>query len=99
MSIFKVIVEGRNCLLEIDGSVRLCGFFATRPIEAADEITARQVAMDTIRREISSQVRNAACDPPKLEVSEVTQIPAVADCVPSRGFTFYLEDEAVESPN
>ncbi|CAN7737048.1 hypothetical protein [Duganella sp. LjRoot269] len=91
---YRVLLEGRNLLMEMQGLERL-GYFTTRYVEAADSEEAAEHAMDLVRKELISTgaLLNALDDPPIVEVSEISRIESFNGIrVPGKGFTFFPED-------
>jgi hypothetical protein len=93
---FRVLLEGANLLMEMQGIERL-GYFTTRYVEAEDGDEAAAQALDLVRNELHStgSLLNEIDDPPLVSVSEITQIASFRGIrVPGKGFTFFPEDES-----
>jgi hypothetical protein len=93
---FRVMLEGGNLLMEMQGIERL-GYFTTRYVEAEDGDGAAEHALDLVRNELNStgNLLNEIDDPPVVSVSEITQLMSFKGIrVPGKGFTFFPEDES-----
>lgn len=97
MSKYRVLLNGRNFLLSLDGRPRKLGFYATRFVEARDAEGAENAAVELIRADdaLKGTVLNSRDDPPMLYADEVEEVGAsgAAHHV-SAGFSWYAEDEA-----
>ncbi|NVD73359.1 hypothetical protein HUX88_22880 [Duganella sp. BJB1802] len=90
---YRVLVEGTNLLMEMQGIERL-GYFTTRYVEAMDPDEASEYALDLVRNELNSTgaLLNNVNDPPVAIVSEIEQIGSFRGIdVPGMGFTFFPE--------
>jgi hypothetical protein len=91
MPIYRVIVEGRGCLVRMDdGGVRRLGFLATRFHEAADGTAAATLAIDSIRAELQARLVNPPDEPAVFSIDDIVEVAAVGK--PNTGFTFYSGD-------
>ena len=92
MPTFRVIVSGANLLMEVEGNRGRYGFEVARFVDADDASEAGDRALGLVRE--SPQWRlgalNAAGDPPRCWVSEVTRLPS-HQTAPSKqpGFAFF----------
>jgi hypothetical protein len=94
MKKYKVVVEGRNCLIELGNIAQRHGFFTTRFIEAEDTSTAGQIAVDLVKKELTDTLLNDQFNPPSMYVDEVGEVRSFGDnLVPGKGFTWYPEYE------
>lgn len=90
MKKYKVFVEGKNLLTNIDGQVGKRGFFTTRFIEAEDARDAGSIALRLIRNELQPVILNAPSDPPTILVEEINDVNGFgAYPVPGAGFTWF----------
>ena len=96
MSYYRVILNGENFLLEVDGSIRRVGFFTTRFVQAPDRSAAAYAAMGALKAEGSLSPLNRPEDPTRVVVDEIEEvgedeIPPVA-----AGFAFFDDDGSGE---
>jgi hypothetical protein len=90
MPLYRVIVEGRGCLIEMEGATRRLGFFTTRFREAPEASEAATVAMASVRAELQDQLLNSAYNPPHLSIHTLEEVGIVGLVgLPNCGFTFY----------
>lgn len=92
---YKVLVEGRNCLIVLDADVKKrCGFYSTRFVEAGDTHAAEQVAIELIREELKGILCNDPSSPPLVRVDEINEVASFGDnLTPGKGFTWYIEQD------
>lgn len=94
MKRYKVIVEGRNCLLPAEGTLRRMGFFGTRFVKAHDAAAAEKMAIETVQRELMEMIVNPAENPPNLSIDNIQeQGPLCRWWRAIKGFSWYREDE------
>ena len=97
MSKYRVLINGQNLLLNLDGSPRKLGFYTTRFVDARNPEEAEDVAVELIREDaaLKGNVLNGRDDPPMLYADEVEEI-GVSDDDDSlgTGFSWYAEPEA-----
>jgi hypothetical protein len=94
MSKYKVMLEGKNFLLNLEGSTRKYGFYVTRYVEANDPEQAELNAVKIIRedRELRKSVKNDRSDPPMIYLESIDELNSFEGIhVPGTGFTFYLD--------
>lgn len=92
---YKVLINGANFLIEMDGRIAKYGFFTTRFVEATDADAAENTAVQMIRetQRLRDLVRNAPDDPPVMDVigiSEQESFNGIKNQVP--GFAWYEEN-------
>jgi hypothetical protein len=92
---YKVMINGRNFLVEMDGRVAKYGFYTFRFVEAADPTAAEYAAVQMIRetQRLRGLIRNASEDPPVMDVTsidEVETLPPLEEREP--GFVWYEEN-------
>lgn len=91
---YRVLIEGRRCLIVLDAEVKRCGFYSTRFIEAGDAHAAEQVAIELIREELKGILCNDPSSPPLMRVDEIDEVASFGDNrTPGKGFTWYLEQD------
>jgi hypothetical protein len=94
MAAFRVMINGQNFLVEMDGRVAMYGFFTTRRVEAADPAAAEHAAVQMIRE--TQRVRDLVCndpaDPPVMDVTSIIELESGEE-IESRetGFVWYEE--------
>jgi hypothetical protein len=94
MKKFKVVIEGDNFEVLLDGKLGKHGFFATRFVESKNSKEAEILAMNIIRDELESMVLNDRSDPPVMYVEENFEIDNFGDNpVPGSGFTWFKSEE------
>lgn len=96
MAIFRVLVNGRNFLLDFDGEARRVGFYATRTVEAATPDEAESAAVELLRRDalLREVTLNEQTDPPMMYVEEIIEVRnGKKDGDANTGFSFYTEAE------
>jgi hypothetical protein len=92
---FKVRLNGRNLLIEMDGELAKFGFVTMRHVEAADQSEAEGLAVDALRRidSLREAVKNSADDPPRVYVEEIIEITAIDPAAPTPGLSWYPEED------
>jgi hypothetical protein len=85
---YKIVLNGRNFQIGVDGRVRKLGFFGTRFVKARDAKDAELKAIGLIRKDssLNISVRNAGDDPPVIYLSELSEVDSFAGIsVPGEG--------------
>ena len=96
MKKYKVVIEGDNFEILLDGKVGKYGFFATRFVESKDSKEAETLAMKLIRDELESIVLNDSSDPPVIYIEDNYEIDNFGDnLVPGSGFTWFRSEEKI----
>ena len=92
MKRYRVLLNGTNFLLAVNGVAQRHGFYTTRWVEAADPDAAELAAVDVLRSEgdLRSRVLNHEDDWPSLYVEEIEEVEQLE---PAAGFSFYLEED------
>lgn len=90
MPIYRIMVEGNGCLVEIDGTMKRLGFYATRFIKAPDETVACARAMDSVRADLGPWLRNPPEFSPVLAIHSIDEAGRVRS---SPGFVWYPDEE------
>ena len=92
MKKFKVLIEGRNFVIEENNKCKKYGFFTTRFVQAEDAFHAETIALDLIRNELNNVVLNEQVDPPMLHVEAINEVASFGgNLVPGTGFSWYIE--------
>lgn len=96
MSKYRVLLNGRNFLLNLDGRARKLGFYATRFVDAHDAEGAEKAAVDLLREDatLKGEVLNSRDDPPMLYADEVEEVGGPGADERGGGFSWYAEGEA-----
>lgn len=96
MKKFKIIVEGRNFLINIDKFPKKMGFYTIRFVEADDESKAESVALDLVRVELKERdiILNDFANPPMLYIEQIEEVSSFNKKeIHGKGFTWYPENE------
>lgn len=95
MKRFRVLMNGSNFLLLLDGKVRRVGFFVTRFVLAPDHEQAELAAVEMLQADsVLRRARNARDDPPVLYVEEVEEAYGIQEQNGTQpGFAFYDDEE------
>jgi len=91
---FRVLINGQNCWLNIEGKPQRTGFYTTRFVEAQDAEKAKAIAEEVIRvdSKLSDGLLNERNDPPVICAEEVEEVSTLE---PATGYAFYSEDEDI----
>lgn len=95
MNKYKVMLNGRNFQIPLEGTVQRVGFYTTRFVEANDPEQAelRAVALVKSDEELRTAVRNKPDDPPTIHLEEVVEVVDFEGVqVPGAGYSFYAEE-------
>lgn len=95
MNKYRVLLNGRNFLLDLGDGLAPHGFFTTRFVEAdtSDEAEVKAVASVRKREEIKAKLRNLPDTPPMLfaeEIEEIENFDSIEN--PEQGIIWYKED-------
>jgi len=93
MPAYRVMINGQNFLVEMDGRVAKYGFFTTRIVEAADPAAAEHAAVQMIRetQRLRDLVRNDPADPPVMDVTSIVELESGEAESREPGFVWYEE--------
>jgi len=93
MKILKTLIEGRNCLVNIDGTIQRLGFFTIRTASGLDSTEAEEAIRRKLEQELRSKILNHKDDPPEIIFGEFIEIDTEsASSIPETGCTWYPED-------
>ncbi len=95
MQKYRILVQGRNLLTEIDGVRQKCGFYTTLYLEGFSQNAAESLALETLKHDAQfCRIRlNREDDPEVLTVSESQEIESFGGVkLPRRAFAFYFEN-------
>lgn len=101
MKNYRVVLEGKNFLLDLDGTVQKHGFFTTRYVQASDEEEAELNAVDLVRNDdqLLTAVKNEKTDPPMIYLDEIEELDSFEGIkVLGAGYSFYTDDGSQERP-
>lgn len=94
MPAYRVVINGQNLLVEMDGRIAKHGFFTTRIVESPDPVAAEHAAVQMIRetQRLRDLVRNEPGDPPVMDVTSVVEVePGEESESREPGFVWYEE--------
>ena len=76
MGYYRVEINAKNFLVEMEGEVAKHGFITVRFVEADDPDAAELKAVQMLRddRELRPLVKNEPGDPPEMEVMEMAEL-------------------------
>ena len=91
---YRILVNGQNFLLEMDGENRKTGFYTTRFVEAQDAEQAEALAVELIKSDpkLSNIVLNKRGDSPRVYVEEIEEVKRLRA---QAGYAFYYEEEGI----
>lgn len=93
MKILKTLVEGKNCLVNVDGTIQRLGFFTTRTASGLDSTYAEDAIRRKLEQELCSKILNDQDDPPEIIFGQFIEIDTeTAKSIPETGCTWYSED-------
>lgn len=95
MNKYKVMLNGRNFLISLEGTVQKLGFFTTRWVEANDPNEAELQAVALVKNDsdLRAAVKNEHADPPIIHLEEVVEVADFEGVqVPGAGYSFYAEE-------
>src|SRR5687768_4238355 len=92
---FKVVLHGRNLLLNLE-KVEKHGVYVVRFVEAVDNVSAGQTALDNFGPRRKERGCGNSCsmdrvDPPVFEAEEVTEVESFPASTKPTGLIFYPE--------
>lgn len=88
---YKVLIEGSNCILNVDDVAGVWGFFTTRWVDALNPEDAKLKACDLARKELGAHLLNSLANPPHLWVESVTEDDSAKTV--GAGFTWYPDEK------
>jgi hypothetical protein len=89
---FRVVVNGENFWLQVDGQQARMGFYTTRFVEAENALEAGHAAVRLLRIEGKLAPLNAHSDPPRVSIDKAELVDAADVPVAIPGFTFYADE-------
>ena len=94
MKKYSVMLEGRNFLLDIEGSVKKYGFFTTRYVEAENPEQAEIKAVQLIKedRSLKMAAKNEGLKP-MIYLDSITELMSFEGVrLPGTGYSFFPDD-------
>ena len=92
MAYFRVLLNGENFWLNMEGRPRRMGFLTTRFVEAKTPDDAELAAVDLLRSEGKLKPLNDPSDSPRVFATEIEQVEQ-SDIPPVvGGFTFFPDE-------
>lgn len=90
---WRVLLNGQNFLMDVDGQLTKLGFYANRYVEAESSELAELAAVQCVREdETFDSVRNEKSDSPMIFAEEIEEIMPDSDETAGAGYTFYQDD-------
>jgi hypothetical protein len=91
MGKYRVQIEGKNFLLEMNGKVAEYGFITFRFVEAEDHSAAEDNAVQMLRgdQRLRDLVKNDRADPPVMDVLEIAELESVDEMPQQPGLIWY----------
>lgn len=94
MTSYKIIINGTNFVLHIQGTTQRMGFYATRFVEAGNAQEAQEAAMHLVMNDdkLRQAIRNEPNNQPQLHVDEVIEASITdKDKAMNNAFMFYAD--------
>lgn len=91
---FKVLIHGKNYLIQLDGSTRKHDFYTTVFVEARNPEEAESIAVDMLEKDpkLLNMCENNESDRPSLSVESTDEIASFKNCtIPRTGLVLYSE--------
>jgi hypothetical protein len=90
---YRVVINGKNFLIELDGELKKCGFYTTRFVDAADQSLAQSEATSIVRNDLFliENVKNQSDDTPMLFIDGIEYLETYDGTRPGSGFAWYTE--------
>lgn len=89
---YRVLVNGRNFRISIDGKSKRVGFYTTRFVEASSFQQAENIVIEGLSADphLINVTQNKPGDSPALFVDDIDEVDSLE---PAIGFAFYDEEE------
>jgi hypothetical protein len=95
---YRVLIGGKNCWANLDGTCRRLGFVTIRAAEAQNADQAAAAALEQLKEELRQILLNNPEDVPEYTITEIFEIDEeTAKEIPGAGCTWYPDDHP--SPN
>jgi len=89
---FRVLLNGQNFWLEVEGRPKRMGFFTVRFVQGQDKAEAEQIAVAALASEGKLTLLNGHGDPPRVLVHEIQEVEELDVPAVTRGFVFYPDE-------
>jgi hypothetical protein len=97
MALWRVLLNGQNFHLLVDGEPTRVGFYATRLVDAEDAYAAELAAVQTVRDDARfGHILNPRSDSPMIFAEEVARVADSDAGAAPGGYTFYLDHEEAD---
>jgi hypothetical protein len=96
MNKYRILIEGKNFIINIEGKNNKLGFITTRWVEARTEAEAEKSAIELIRNDpqLKDTVLNKKDDQPMLYAEEIVEIKSFEGVnPPGAGYGFYPQED------
>ncbi|HIK45686.1 MAG TPA: hypothetical protein IGR64_12505 [Leptolyngbyaceae cyanobacterium M65_K2018_010] len=94
MKMFRVLVLGEHCKMDVSGDRCYMGFYVTRFVEAATPEDARVAAIAAVRRDarLDGLILNDEADPPLLLIDEIEAVSELDVPAVEPGIVFFRDE-------
>ena len=92
MAYYRLLLNGENFWLNMEGRPRRMGFLTTRFVEAKTPDEAELAAVDLLRSEGRLKPLNDPSDSPRVFATEIEEVEKVDIPPVVRGFTFFPDE-------
>jgi hypothetical protein len=88
---YRVQIEGKNFLVDMNGKVAKHGFITLRFVEADDPSVAENTAVQMLRNDqrLRGLVKNDGADPPVMDVLEIVELESADEMDQQPGLIWY----------
>jgi hypothetical protein len=93
---YRVLLQGHNFLCLVNDRQQRLGFYSHIFVEAPDEATAEQQAVEVLQQdaELQGEILNEQDDPPVMSVEEIEELESFDGYpLPRTGLALFPEDE------
>jgi hypothetical protein len=93
MKNYRILLNGKNFLLDLGEGLRKHGFYTTYFVSANNEEEAELMAVNSVRKRdgIKQVIKNEQNDPPMLYAEEIEILESVEERAQEQGFSWYNE--------
>ena len=98
MKFYKILIEGRNCWANLDGTSRRLGFVTIRAAPGADASQAAAAIQRKLADELKVVLLNEKEDTPEITIGELEEIDEeTAREIPGAGCTWYPDEQPLSN--
>jgi hypothetical protein len=98
MKFYKILIEGRNCWSNLDGTCRRLGFVTIRAAPGADADQAAAAIQRKLADELGLILLNEKDDAPEITTGECEEIEEeTAREIPGAGCTWYPDERLLSN--